>query len=137
MLCCFRFLNIWSHFLEICMMLVDRVATKSMDSRGIGGGLQCDSDLVRHCMQIDWKCYPALESGIFGVGVLDNCMILVDWVATKSMDSMVEWGRISVRQRPICIQSLTRSLSHRNPSPLPPRIHRCGGHPVVQNHSVF
>ena len=45
----------------------DRVATKSMDSRGDWDGLRCDSDLVRNCMQIGWKCYPALESGIFGV----------------------------------------------------------------------
>ena len=33
----------------------------------IGDGLRCDSDLVRNCMQVGWKCYLALQSGIFGV----------------------------------------------------------------------
>ena len=62
-----------------------------MDSRGGGDGLRCDSDLVRNYMQIAWKCYPALQSGLFGVTFIETCMILVDRVATKSMDSRGEW----------------------------------------------
>ena len=35
------------------------------------------------------------------------------------------------------IQFLTRSLSHRSPSPIPPIIHRFGGHPVDQIYTSF
>ena len=37
MLPCPRIWNSWCYFLEKCMILVDRVATKSMDSRGEWG----------------------------------------------------------------------------------------------------
>ena len=54
---------------------------------------------LRNCMQLGWNCYPALESGLFGVICIEKCMILVDRVAIKSMDSRGDWGRTSVRQR--------------------------------------
>jgi hypothetical protein len=46
--------------------------TSEAHRRGIGDGLRCDSDLVRDCMEIGWKCYPALESGIVGVDFSKN-----------------------------------------------------------------
>ena len=54
------------------------------------------SDIV---CNIGWKCYPALESGIFSVICSEKCMSSVDRVAAQSMDSRWDWGRTSVRQR--------------------------------------
>ena len=96
------------------MILVERVAIKSMDSRGdwgrtlvvvvvvlggIGDGLRCDSDLVRNCVPSWLEMLPCPRIWNMLCHFVRKCIILVDRVATKSMDSRGDWGRISVRQR--------------------------------------
>ena len=69
MLPCLRIWNSWCYFLETCINLVDRVATKSMDSRGECGRTSVRQRSGQNHMRIGWKCYPALQSLLFGVFV--------------------------------------------------------------------
>ena len=66
---------------------------------GIGDGLRCDSDLVRNCVQTWLEMLPCLRILNIWCYFVRKCIILVDRVATKSMDSRGDWGRTSVRQR--------------------------------------
>ena len=85
--------------IEKSKMLVDRVATKSMDSRGDWGRISV-RQRSGQTLYANWlEILPCPAIWNIWCYFSANRMILVDRVATKSMDSREEWGRTSVRQR--------------------------------------
>ena len=81
------------------MMLVDRVATKSMDSRGEWGRTSVRQRSGQKLYGNWLEMVPCPRLWNIWCYFYRKCMILVDRVATKSTDSRVDWGRTSVRQR--------------------------------------